>query len=350
MSKYTRLGGALLAGVIALVLVALPATAPAQTTQGASAGSTATGGMFYSSTDAATTIRVSLSNATFTIDDEVPIQATQGCSPVAGDATKVTCIAFKESLIKFKRFTVVARGGNDRVENNTTKTNGVGAPMLARGGIGSDTLVGADKVADELNGDSDQDKLIAGNDTPGNDRDHLSGGAGADTLTGGNSRDELFGNGDNDTLDGGDDGVGFFGDDKVSYNSFSDPVVVDLNRETSQGVAGEDTIRRVEDIEGSPLGDTLIGNGDPNVLDGLAGDDTIRGNNGVDVLFGGDGADVLVPSPTSSFPVPVVLSDGKLDIMDCGNLGEADPTAGDLAFRVLADGDSVNDCPVVIDN
>jgi Ca2+-binding RTX toxin-like protein len=364
MSKYIRPGGALLAGMTALVLAALPATAPAQTQQVAFARSTATGGMSYTSTDAATTIRVSLANNKFTIDDDVPIQAQEGCAAVTGDATKVTCTAFKDTPSVFKRFTVSALGGADSVQNNTTKTNGVGAPMLAGGGNGNDTLVGADKVADDLHGDNDQDVISAGNDTIGSARDRLRGSSGSDHLIGGNRADELLGGDGDDTLDGGDGGdllnggsgadlidggqadtFGATGHDLVSYASSSQPVVVDLNLASPQ--VENDKILRVEDIEGSRLNDVLIGDGKSNRLFGIEGNDTLLGNNGIDTLIGGDGADELAPSPEGFFGV---LPDGKPDSMDCGNIAFNDGDPGDFAFRVLADGDTVTSCPTVFDN
>ena len=364
MSTYTRTGGALLAAATALALAALPASAPAQTGQIAFARSV--GAMHYTSTDAATTIRVSLSNNTFTIDDEVPIQAQQGCAAVAGDATKVTCTAFKDSQPSFfKPFTVSAGGGADTVENNTTKTNGVGAAMLAAGGDGNDTLVGADKVADRLHGGNAQDEIRGGNGTFGAS-DELFGDGGNDTLIGGDSADNLVGGTGNDTLDGSDGGDrlnGGSGDDKidggkvdtlgpsghdlVSYASSSQPVIVDLHRVSPQGETGEnDQILNVEDIEGSPEGDQLIGNDNANGLFGLEGDDTLAGDKGIDSLSGGDGDDVLLPSPDGFF---TVFSDGVFDSMDCGEFGRSDGDPGDLAFRVLADGDLVSDCAVVID-
>jgi Ca2+-binding RTX toxin-like protein len=357
--------------IVALALAgaaALPASASAQALPGAFATSTATGGMSYTSTDAASTIRVSLANGTFTIDDAMPIQAKAGCAPFPGDATKVTCTAFKDGLIKFKPFTVTARGGADTVENNTTKTNGVGAPMIASGGNGGDALVGADKVADELRGQDDQDVIRGGNGTIGAVRDELSGGAGVDQLIGGDSADDLSGGPDNDTLDGGDgpdrlnggggsdviDGglvdtfSGSTGHDTVSYASSSQPVVVDLNRSFPQGAAGEnDTILHVEDIEGSGADDSLNGDGNSNRLFALEGDDSLGGNAGVDTLVGGDGADLLFPSPTQLFGV---LADGVADSMDCGNIEDSGGDPADAAFRVLADGDSVTGCATVIDN
>jgi Ca2+-binding RTX toxin-like protein len=183
----------------------------------------------------------------------------------------------------------------------------------------------------------------------GDGRDELLGGAGDDTLDGGDDSDQLDGGEGDDVIDGGVDHTGFFGDDLVSYASSAQPVTVDLNLQGKQEVtAGEhDRIVRVEDVEGSRLNDHLIGDHNANLLLGRDGKDILEGNNGTDTLAGGDGADVLFPSPRAFLGV---LADGKADIMDCGDsfeVGDGDP--GDVAFRVLADGDFVKDCASVFD-
>ena len=56
---------------------------------------------------------------------------------VAGDATKVTCVAFKQGS-QLMRFEVNLGDGNDSVMNLTT------APMVANGSLGGDTLDGGE--------------------------------------------------------------------------------------------------------------------------------------------------------------------------------------------------------------
>ena len=59
------------------------------------------------------------------------------------------------------------------------------------------------------------------------------------------------------------------------------------------GDAAGDTFSGVENLTGSPQGDTLVGDDGINVLSGLSGDDVLKGAGGADVLLGGLGADTL---------------------------------------------------------
>ena len=85
-------------------------------------------------------------------------------------------------------------------------------------------------------------------------------------------------------IDGGegtgtDDGV-----DTVSYERSSGGVEVDLTDTNAQDASTDydnadnfakgDTLTDIENIIGSPFGDTLVGNDDANVIDGGRGDDT----------------------------------------------------------------------------
>ncbi len=157
------------------------------------------------------------------------------------------------------------------------------------GGAGADTLTG-----------NDEDNTLTG----GAGADTLTGGAGADTLIGGAGDDTLKGEGGVDTIDGGDgddiieggsrgdiiDGGG--GTDTVSYKGSSTAVTVDLsdgNTETGGDAAG-DRLRNIENIVGSDYidpngiltGDIIIGDNNPNILEGGAGTDTLTGGVGAD--------------------------------------------------------------------
>ena len=347
------------AALIAAAALA-PAAAPAQTdtAEVATATSTATAGMRYIGTSERNNVRVTLLGTNFTVDDIVPIQAGTGCKAIPGDATKVTCIAFKTvpNGPLFKRFFVDPRKGDDTVVNQTSGVGPAnsGAPMLAIAQQGNDSLVGDDKAADDLRGSTGIDILIGlgGSDEleGGSGEDDLDGGDGFDTLRGGSERDELDGGAHDDQLDGGtgadviDGGPNDFRRDTVDYRSRSTTVKVDLARpDLTHGEAGEgDTIRDVENVLGGSGDDTLLGNADFNSLNGGPGNDHLQGREGMDLLVGGPGRDVLIPSANA---------DGVGDIMDCddeGNFGD-DGDNGDLAFRFLADGDSINDCEQVLD-
>ena len=92
---------------------------------------------------------------------------------------------------------------------------------------------------------------------------------------------------------GKDRADGGAGSDTVDYRRASRPVVVRL----ANGLAtaeGRDTLRLVENVEGSPFDDTIVGDARRNVLGGGRGHDTLRGGGGNDVLRGGQGNDTMV--------------------------------------------------------
>jgi serralysin len=344
----------------AFALAAVPAHAAPSMPE---ARSTAAAGLVYFGTDAANHVSVRLSGGSFLIDDSSPIKPGAGCEAVAGDATKVKCVAFKVGL-KLRRFEADLGGGDDILANDTSIGGGGGAPMIGFGDAGDDRIFGAGgNVKDELRGGSGDDKLLgrggASDDLDGGAdddqlfggdlNDNLRGGSGDDVLDGSGSDDLLDGGPGADVIDGGTAGVTFNErHDRVDYGSRVKPVRVDLRRsDASQGEDGErDTIRDVEAVSGGDGDDTLLGNAFDNALDGRGGNDGIQGFAGLDVLTGGDGDDALVPSPNSGVNV---LSDGVRDIMDCGFPGRSDGDPGDVAFRVLADDDFVTDCATVID-
>jgi Ca2+-binding RTX toxin-like protein len=169
-------------------------------------------------------------------------------------------------------------------------------------GSGSDTVTGGD-----------------GNDT-------ISTGAGSDFVTLGEGDDVVLAGSGDDTiaagLAGGNDFIdGGPGIDTVCYPSLGadEPVTIDLNAfdrsddpdvvtlllangraaDTPVGRANggdwvnTDVLIDIENAIGGQGNDEITGNGDANMLDGLAGDDTLTGGAGSDTLFGGDGADLL---------------------------------------------------------
>lgn len=91
------------------------------------------------------------------------------------------------------------------------------------------------------------------------------------------------------TIDGGD------GMDTVSYEyePTGYDLVVDLVTGVNGGVAADDVLTNVENIDGSWGDDELRGHDGVNVLDGGSGNDIISGRGGNDVILGGYGADVL---------------------------------------------------------
>ena len=214
-------------------------------------------------------------------------------------------------------------GGNDEItlptggefvnggEGNDTITVIGGLEGPAQGGPGNDIMFGR-----ELDGNGGNDLLIAPDE--GGD---LQGSEGQDILKGGPGRDNLTPDGPflgtptyDDKVSGGE------GSDTVNYETAPRAVTVDLSQGTATG-AGTDTLAGIENIDGSPHGDTLIGDSRANeITDGegfvdaeatdtlvggdgndrllaAAGADTLKGNGGSDLLFGGDGNDALRAAP-----------------------------------------------------
>jgi len=119
--------------------------------------------------------------------------------------------------------------------------------------------------------------------------DTLAGSAGAERLEGGDGDDTLIGGGGPDDLFGGP------GTDLASYEDRGAPVHVNLAEPGNDGEPGEnDYVREdVERVEGGSGDDTLLGDGKANVLLGRAGNDRLAGAEGDDLLVGGSGNDQL---------------------------------------------------------
>ncbi|MCH8863209.1 MAG: M10 family metallopeptidase C-terminal domain-containing protein, partial [Proteobacteria bacterium] len=220
--------------------------------------------------------------------------------------------------------TLWARGGNDTLvggdgndllaglAGDDVLIGGAGADRLM-GGAGSDTASYAGSaggvrvdlaLGTGLNGDAEGDTLTSIENLTGSDnRDILLGDGGANILTGGGGNDVLWARGGDDTLFGGD-GIdrlaglagddtliggagndkldGGAGNDTASYAGSSAGVRVDLLLGTGLGGDAEgDTLTGIENLTGSDLNDTLLGDGGANTLTGGAGNDTLwaRGGN-----------------------------------------------------------------------
>ena len=147
--------------------------------------------------------------------------------------------------------------------------------------------------------------------------DHLTGDDNANFLLG-SFGDTLIGNGGADTFqltgapaltDGGsgtDTITGFLGDifgtlvpDGPDPDSLADVVfpTTGVHVDLSLGMIVEDgfgnagSLISIENVTGSGLTDTLVGDNGANVLSGMAGDDLLDGQDGDDMLDGGDGED-----------------------------------------------------------
>ena len=257
-------------------------------------------------------------------------------------------------------------------EGNDTLTGGAGADVL-NGGPGADTIsyAGSDSAVDirlrtghASGGDAEGDVFaavesvigsahndrLAGDNRPadadaggdntlsgGGGDDEIFGGSGDDTLNGGAGDDTLYGGAGGDTLDGGagddaliggpggDSFTGGAGEDTVSYaNARDEKVTVDLG--ATSGAAAPDAnnpshsdgdyfpMGDVENVIGSPRGDTITGNTLANMIWGGAGADTINGGDGDDTLDGGPGGDAFTGGDGDGDTVTYAASDASVRV------------------------------------
>ena len=176
----------------------------------------------------------------------------------------------------------------------------------------ADNLAGDSRV-NVIKGMGGDDKIYGG---PGGGNDMLHGGMGMDMLFGGIGDDDLFGDGGDDTLNGGAGNDEFYGGagsdliyadrDDTTINGWvmtppenddatpdvdesteagSDPMTADTvsYEKVTKGTAGITAtleaggITNIENMIGSPLNDTLNGDGEDNVIEGGDGADALDG-------------------------------------------------------------------------
>ena len=115
---------------------------------------------------------------------------------------------------------------------------------------------------------------------------HLKGSAYADALYGNSSANTLDGGSGDDLLEGlagGDVFQGGSGTDTVTFIHSAAGVVADLALSvTGTNDAADDQFISIENLTGTNLGDSLYGDGNNNVLDGLAGTNLLDGRGGFD--------------------------------------------------------------------
>ncbi|KPK77594.1 MAG: hypothetical protein AMJ79_02710, partial [Phycisphaerae bacterium SM23_30] len=141
------------------------------------------------------------------------------------------------------------------------------------GGLNDDKIIGnsGDNILDGSGGD-----------------DELYGGAGNDILTAGAGDDLLRGGAGADILDGG------AGNDEISYKIDPMGVTIDLNENFAKdGYSAIDLLSNIENVTGTPYGDTLLGDAQANRLIGGGGNDRLEGGVGDDELIGGLGTDII---------------------------------------------------------
>ena len=217
------------------------------------------------------------------------------------------------------------RGGDDTLyggDGDDELTGGAGADTL-HGGKGSDTFIityeediNNNVFRDIVNGegmDLNEDGTTSTVTPDTDDRDtisyvdwdnelddgvtlNLANNPGSDTtdvdgienIIGSEHDDDLTGDGGDNVIEGGegDDMLGGGGEgargDTVSYRSSDGPVTVELaaGGTVEGGHAAGDTLSGFENIIGSKYDDMLTGNNQNNVIEGLAGADTLNGGAG----------------------------------------------------------------------
>ncbi|MFI6204995.1 calcium-binding protein [Streptomyces sp. NPDC051041] len=226
---------------------------------------------------------------TYVIDDEVPIDAGDGCAhPDDADRTKVSCtIATPESQDPYPTLDVILGDGDDTLayRNATGQTYYHARIEL---GDGNDTATHAGSTdGNTVSGGAGDDDLTVGSagvvyGDEGVDMIHAADGT---IAQGGDGDDVIFSDGEGGSVDGGaDDDVihGGAGDQDLSGGDGSD---------TIYGEADDDR------LYGGRGNDFLYGGTGNDVLYGNSGNDTIYGNSGNDELYGGPGTDTLSGGP-----------------------------------------------------
>lgn len=237
--------------------------------------------------------------------------------------------------------------------NDSINAGAVSLAVTLRGGVGNDTLIGG-TGNDLLQGGDGNDLLLGGN---GNDT--AEGELGDDTLTGGTGNDSLFGGEGldrvsesanvnfvltNSKLTGvGNDSLaeietvfltGGTGRNTLDASAFS------IGRVMLNGGAGNDTLKggdQADSLLGGSGNDSLIGNDGDDLLQGEVGNDSLLGGAGNDIILGGVGDDAI--SGSASLVANDSSNDGNDTLL--GGTGR-DRMFGGVGNDVLS-GDDGND-------
>lgn len=153
---------------------------------------------------------------------------------------------------------------------------------------------------DQLSGGETEDALVdgAGDDvvSAGGRDDALPNNGGGDQLDAGSGEDLFISNAvcDGDSLDGGPDR------DNANWANFEQGVAIEMGQQIAGliGPEGEPrctsaaeltSLEEIEDVEGTNLGDNLVGDAGPNQLLGRAGPDNMLAGAGNDIILANSG-------------------------------------------------------------
>jgi glucose/arabinose dehydrogenase len=201
--------------------------------------------------------------------------------------------------------------GNDRLAGgagtDTYDLSATSSPITASLATGRSTSsqAGADTLEgiENLTGGYGADRL-SGDDLA----NILRGGNGADTLTGAGGNDLLAGDTGSDRLDGSagaDTMIGGANNDTYIYRDLGDVIVEEAQSGldlviAARGYVLPDHVEQLQlsgsarDGTGNGLANLITGTANGNRLSGLGGADTLRGGEGADTLSGGTGADAFL--------------------------------------------------------
>ncbi len=212
------------------------------------------------------------------------------------------------------QFEAGTAGGCDAPSGNTVSCPVPEAPdsILLAGLDGNDVLLApglpeavsavllGNGEDDQLNGGDTEDALVdgAGEDvvSAGNRDDALPNNGGGDQLDAGAGEDLFISNAicDGDSLDGGPDR------DNANWANFESGVAIEMGQQIAGliGPEGEPrcasaaeltSLEEIEDVEGTNVGDNLVGDAGPNQLLGRAGPDNLLAGAGNDIILANSG-------------------------------------------------------------
>jgi Ca2+-binding RTX toxin-like protein len=190
--------------------------------------------------------------------------------------------------------TLDGRGGSDDLIGNNgddTYWVSVGDRVFESANEGTDIVYVQDMVDYRLAANVENLVLVTGRNGTGNDL--------ANTITGNRLDNTIDGGLGNDTLNAAD------GNDTVSFQSWdiltqgkSETIRIDLVQGSAERFHTNirlplefDTLTGFENVRGSNLTETIVGDSRDNKLEGRGGNDILQGNLGTDALDGGDGLD-----------------------------------------------------------
>lgn len=149
-----------------------------------------------------------------------------------------------------------------------------------------ETIISGGFGADRITGGPLQNIILGG---PG--ADEMLGGPLEDVISGGRGNDSIQAFAGNDFIDGGD------ASDILRGGLGADQIFGGLGADFLFGEGGHDTLTGnggADRLQGGPGNDSLTGLGGPDELFGGPGNDDLRGGAGFDTLDGGDGADTAL--------------------------------------------------------